>query len=244
MARFFVPASLLKQSECILTGDNAAHAKVMRLRAGDNITLCDGEGHECTAQITAVSGGAYSLQLGETKESSSEPFCRASVYMAYAKSDKIDHVVQKATELGAAQIVLFPSERCVSRPDAKSLKNKLERWQRIALSAAEQSGRGYIPQVLTCESYEEALSRASQADTFFFFYENERQRSIGAILQDEKPRTLSLMSGPEGGFEPSEVEQAFAAGAHVCTLGPRILRCETAPLCALSVCMFALGEYD
>ena len=244
MARFFVPASLLEQPMCTLTGENAAHAKVMRLRVGDTVTLCDGAGRECTAEIIAASGGSYELQLGEVKESSSEPSCRASVYMAYAKSDKIDHVVQKATELGAAEIVLFPSERCVSRPDAKSLKNKLERWQRVALSAAEQSGRGCIPQVVTCESYAEALSRAAQADTFFFFYENERERSIGAILQEEKPRTLSLMSGPEGGFELSEVEKAFAAGAHVCTLGPRILRCETAPLCALSVCMFALGEYD
>ena len=244
MARFFVPASLLEQPTCLLTGDNAAHAKVMRLRVGDSITLCDGEGHECCAEITAASGGEYALQLGPVQESSSEPSCRASVYMAYAKSDKIDHVVQKATELGAAEIVLFPSERCVSRPDAKSAKNKAERWQRIALSAAEQSGRGCIPQVIICDSYAEALSRAAQADTFFFFYENERERSIGAILKDEAPRTLSLMSGPEGGFEPSEVEKAFAAGAHVCTLGPRILRCETAPLCALSVCMFALGEYD
>jgi len=244
MARFFVSASLLAQPDCVLTGDNAAHAKVMRLRTGDLVTLCDGEGYECSAEITSVSGGTYCLKLSEIKESSSEPFCRASVYMAYAKSDKIDHVVQKATELGAAEIVLFPSERCVSRPDAKSAKNKAERWQRIALSAAEQSGRGRIPQVVIFDSYSEALSRAAQADTFLFFYENERERSIGAILQDEKPRTLSLMSGPEGGFEPSEVEKAFAAGAHVCTLGPRILRCETAPLCALSVCMFALGEYD
>ena len=244
MARFFVPASLLEQPVCTLTGDNAAHAKVMRLRVGDSVILCDGIGHECTAEITALSGGAYELQLGEVKEASSEPSCRASVYMAYAKSDKIDHVVQKATELGVYEIVLFPSERCVSRPDAKSAKNKAERWQRIALSAAEQSGRGCIPQVLIMNSYDEALTRAAQADTFLFFYENERERSIGAILADEKPRTLSLMSGPEGGFEPSEVEKAFSAGAHVCTLGPRILRCETAPLCALSVCMFALGEYD
>lgn len=244
MARFFVPASLLDDPVCVLTGDNAAHAKVMRLRVGDSVTLCDGDGHECTGEITAATAGEYTLQLSEVRESSSEPFCRASVYMAYAKSDKIDHVVQKATELGAAEIVLFPSERCVSRPDAKSARNKAERWQRIALSAAEQSGRGRIPEVVICSSYSEALARAAGADTFLFFYENEREHSLGSILAAEQPKSLSLMSGPEGGFEPDEVQAALQQGAHVCTLGPRILRCETAPLCALSVCMFALGEYD
>ena len=243
MARFFVPASLLEQPMCTLSGENAAHAKVMRLRAGDTVTLCDGAGHECTAEILAASGGNYELQLGEVKDSSSEPSCRASVYMAYAKSDKIDHVVQKATELGAYEIVCFPSARCVSRPDEKSLKKKLERWQKIAASAAEQSGRGMIPRVEVLPSFAEALKRGGETDLPMMFYENEQATTLHMALNSGEWKTAALLTGPEGGLEEKEVAQAMAAGWKVCTLGKRILRCETAPLCALSAVMYAAGEF-
>ena len=136
----------------------------------------------------------------------------------------------------------FPSARCVSRPDERSLKKKLERWQKIAASAAEQSGRGRIPQVIALKSLSEALSRASQADKALMFYEHEEALTLKMALAGTY-RTVSLLTGPEGGLEEGEVAQARVAGMQVCTLGKRILRCETAPLCALSAVMYDAGEF-
>ena len=152
-------------------------------------------------------------------------------------------MIQKATELGAYEIVAFPSSRCVSRPDEKSLAKKMERWQKIAASAAEQSGRGYIPKVLTVDSYKAALNRAAEADKAILLYENERATTLKMALEEEKFSTISLLTGPEGGLEPKEVEMAKDMDLHICTLGSRILRCETAPLCALSAVMYATGEF-
>ena len=183
------------------------------------------------------------LEIKERRESTSEASVRVSVYMAFPKADKLEHVIQKATELGAYEIVAFPSARCISKPDDKSLKKKLERWQKIAASAAEQSGRGRIPQVLTLGSYKEALQRAAQADKALMFYENEQAVTLKMALSEGSYRSVSLLTGPEGGLEEREVEQAREVGLQVCTLGKRILRCETAPLCALSAVMFDAGEF-
>ena len=163
--------------------------------------------------------------------------------MAFSKGDKFEHVVQKATELGVCELVAFPSARCVSKPDEKSLKKKLERWQKIAASAAEQCGRGYIPQVIVLDSYAKALEAAAKADKAILFYENERAVTLKMALEEKTYETISLLTGPEGGLEEREVEQARDAGLQICTLGSRILRCETAPLCALSAVMYQSGEF-
>ena len=152
-------------------------------------------------------------------------------------------MIQKATELGAFEIIAFPSARCVSRPDEKSLKKKLERWQKIAESAAEQSGRGRIPTVMALSSYNEAIQRAVKADISILFYENERSFTLREALNQYPYESISLLTGPEGGLEENEVRAALTAGMCVCTLGNRILRCETAPLCALSAVMYDSGEF-
>ncbi len=243
MTRFFVEAPVLEQEMPVLSGENAAHAKVLRLKAGEQLLLCDGQGWERVCTVVEAAPGIYTLQGGEKRPSVSEAAVQVSVYMALPKADKLEHVIQKATELGAYEIVAFPSARCVSRPDEKSLKKKLERWQKIAASAAEQSGRGRIPQVVVLGSYAEALHRAARADKAILFYENEQATTLHMALSAGAFRTISLLSGPEGGLEESEVAQAQAAGLSVCTLGKRILRCETAPLCALSAVMYHCSEF-
>ncbi len=242
MVRFFVTAEQFCSDAPELTGENAQHAKVLRLKEGEQVLLCDGEGQECLCRIAAAEGGQYRLSVQERRPSEAEAAVRVSVYMAFPKADKLEHVIQKATELGAYEIVAFPSARCVSRPDEKSLKKKLERWQKIASSAAEQSGRGRIPAVLVLGSYSEALARAAQADKALLFYENEQSLTLKAALRGNY-RRVSLLTGPEGGLEEKEVAQARDAGLQVCTLGKRILRCETAPLCALSAVMYDAGEF-
>lgn len=243
MTRFFIAPDEMAGDCPALTGENARHAAVLRLRAGEEVILCDGEGQECRCAVLENRGGEYLLETLERRPSPTEPEVRVSVYMAHAKADKLEHVIQKATELGAYEILAFPAARCVARPEEKSLPKKLERWQRIARSAAEQSGRGRIPRVEALGSYAQALARAAQADLGLLFYENEHARTLRQALEGKPFQTVSLLTGPEGGLEPGEVEQARRAGLEICTLGSRILRCETAPLCALSAVMFASGEF-
>lgn len=243
MTRFFVTPEELQPDFLVLTRENAQHAKVLRLKNGEEVLVCDGQGRECVCAVSDVSPGQISLVVRKRQESETEAGVRVSVYMAFSKGDKLEHVIQKATELGAYEIVAFPSARCVSRPDEKSLRNKLERWQKIAASAAEQSGRGRIPRVVAVSSYGAALERAARADKALLFYENEQATTLRMALESGSYTSVSLMTGPEGGLEPSEVAQAAAAGLTICTLGKRILRCETAPLCALSAVMYDAGEF-
>ncbi len=241
MVRFFMDPEELAGESLTLAGENAQHAKVLRLKVNEEVLLCDGEGRECLCRIADI--GTWTLDVLERRESVTEAAVKVSVYMAFPKADKLEHVIQKATELGAYEIIAFPSVRCISKPDEKSLKKKLERWQKIAASAAEQSGRGRIPQVLVSPSFSEALSRAAQADKALMFYENEQAVTLKMALTSSPYQTVSILTGPEGGLEEKEVQQARDAGLQVCTLGKRILRCETAPLCALSAIMYDAGEF-
>ena len=241
MVRFFVTPEELDSNVLTLRGENAQHAKVLRLKEGEQVLVCDGQGREALCRIREA--GSWELCVDEIRESISEAAVQVRVYLAFPKADKLEHVIQKATELGAYEIIAFPSARCVSKPDEKSLKKKLERWQKIAASAAEQSGRGRIPGVRVLPGLKETLEEAAQADKALLFYENEHAVTLKMALSESAYRTVSLLTGPEGGLEEREVEQARNAGLQVCTLGKRILRCETAPLCALSAVMYDAGEF-
>ena len=241
MTRFFVDPDVFDRDTMVLSGENAQHAKVLRLKEGEIILVCDGQGQECVCRVSQTATEIV-LSVEDRRSSVSGPVVDVSAYVASPKADKLEHVIQKATELGAREIIAFPSSRCVSRPDEKSLKKKLERWQKIALSVAQQSGRGRIPQVLVLNSFSAALSRAAQSDRALLFYENEDAYTLKMALEGSY-RTVSLMVGREGGLEEAEVSQAQEAGLKICSLGKRILRCETAPLCALSAVMYDAGEF-
>lgn len=243
MIRFFVSPEELFGEHIFLNGENAQHAKVLRLKTGEEVLLCDGEGKEALCEVERFSGGELEVVVQQFRESATEPKVKVSIYMAFPKADKLEHVIQKATELGALEIVAFPTSRCISKPDMKSLQKKLERWQKIAASASEQSGRGLIPEVIVLSSYQEALERARKADKALLFYEHEEAVTLHMALNQGTYSSVSLLTGPEGGLEVDEVEQARKAGLDICTLGKRILRCETAPLCALSAVMYASGEF-
>jgi 16S rRNA (uracil1498-N3)-methyltransferase len=241
MVRFFVEPAEAQQEQIQLTGENAQHAKVLRLKNNEQVLVCDGAGREALCRVT--DGNEWLLSREEIRESDTEAAVQVRVYLAFPKADKLEHVIQKATELGAYEIIAFPSARCVSKPDEKSLKKKLERWQKIAASAAEQSGRGRIPHVRVLPGYAAALEEAAKSDKALLFYENEHAVTLKMALSESPYRTVSLLTGPEGGLEEREVQQARNAGLQVCTLGKRILRCETAPLCALSAVMYDAGEF-
>ena len=222
MVRFFVSPEELDGEVVSLKGENAQHAKVLRLKVNEPVLVCDGAGREALCRIRET--GDWELSVEEIRASTSEAAVKVRVYLAFPKADKLEHVIQKATELGAYEIIAFPSARCVSKPDDKS-------------------GRGRIPQVRVLPGYAAALEEAAQSDKALLFYENEQAVTLKMALTQSPYETVSLLTGPEGGLEEREVEQARAAGLQVCTLGKRILRCETAPLCALSAVMYDAGEF-
>lgn len=244
MPRFFMPQALPGSAALTLTGENAAHAKVLRLKPGEHVVVCDGRGTDFFCVVQGAAAGEVLLDVEREELSKAEPPVLCSVYMAFSKAEKLEHVIQKATELGAYEIVAFPSSRCVARPDEKAVAKKLERWQKIAASAAEQSGRGRIPQVRALSSFHAAVDEAAMCDLALFPYENEKTRALGSFLSGGSYRTISIMTGPEGGFSEEEVALAGQKNMKICSLGPRILRCETAPLCALTAVLFACGALE
>ena len=244
MTRFFVSPEEMISDQVILSGENATHAKVLRLKPGENILICDGQGNECICSVEDFSDGKLKVNVLKRQNSSSEAAIKASVYVAFPKSDKLEHVIQKATELGAYEIVTFPSSRCIAKLTDKDKVKKLERWQKIAASAAEQSGRGRIPDVIILSSYKDALKHAvDSSDKAILFYENETAVTLHMALENKSFSSISLITGPEGGLDPAEITIAKEKGVEICTLGKRILRCETAPLCALSAVMYATGDF-
>lgn len=242
MPRFFI-AGAPQDGIVTITGDDAHHiARVLRMKPGEALTACDGAGTDYRCVFERSEGGAAVCRVEGAEPSRGEPSVRATLFMALPKGDKMDFIVQKATELGASAIVPFAAARSVSRPDEKSMAKKTARWQKIAREAAMQCGRGAIPTVGACVPFAEAVRRAAALDLALFLYENERQNGVRAALSAERFATVGLMIGPEGGFEPDEAQDAQAAGMRSVSLGSRILRCETAPLAALTAVMYESGN--
>ena len=160
--------------------------------------------------------------------------------MALPKGDKMEFIVQKAVELGVSRIVPYLSKNCVSRPD--KTEKKVERWRKIAAEAAKQCGRGRLPEVAAVVSVAQAIAQAAESETALFFYENEKPTGLHDALAGGVKDTVSLMVGPEGGFDPAEAKAAVDAGLQSVSLGTRILRCETAPIAALAAVLYAGGN--
>lgn len=240
MPRFFV-AGQPENGLLTLHGENAHHAgRVLRLRSGELVTLCDGKGTDFDCTIESVEKDAVVCRMQSSHPAETEPKQRLTLFMALPKGDKMDFIVQKAVELGVREIVPYLSKNCVSRPD--KTEKKVERWQKIALEAAKQCGRGYLPAVGAVIPFEQAAAQAAQSETALFFYEHEKQTGLRDALADGVGETVSLLIGPEGGFAPEEAALAVDAGLKSVSLGTRILRCETAPVAALAAVLYAGGN--
>lgn len=242
MARFFITASNIFGGVAYMNAQDLDHIRALRIRKGESFTICDGEGNDYTCRLADDGGGARA-EIISSQPSAGEPTVYCTVYAALSKGDKLESVIQKSVELGAAEIAVFPSDRCVSRPDGAALIKKTARWQKISEEAAKQSGRGRIPAVTVIPSFSAAIAQAAVADLPLFFYEDETRLGLKDALESKpSPRTVSIVTGPEGGFEPMEAQHAVDSGMLSVTMGPRILRCETAPLCALSAVMLHTGN--
>ena len=224
----------------LLGGEDGRHiARSLRMRPGEVLTLCDCRGTDYDGVIDAIDGESVTVRILGSRPCAAEPSLSAVLYQCLPKLDKFDLVVQKSVELGVSRIVPVLSMRCVSRPDAKSLAKKLERWNRIAAEAAKQSGRGILPPVSPTLPFEQAVREAESAGGVnLLFYEGGgvpiRER-IG-----EATRTASLFIGPEGGFAEEEIALAKENGITPITLGKRILRTETAGMTTTAILLYEL----
>jgi 16S rRNA (uracil1498-N3)-methyltransferase len=239
LARFFVAATNIFGGVACLGAKEAAHLRALRIRRGEHFTVCDGQGTDYICRLREINDGGAEAEIIATEPSSGEPSVDVTVYAAFSKGDKLETTVQKAVELGASSIVVFPAARCVSRPSAASMVTKTARLQKIAEEAAKQARRGKVPDVTVAPSFEHAVKSAASRDLALFLYENEKDGDIRSVLKSKTGvKTLAIMTGPEGGFEPHEADFAEQHGMRKTGLGPRILRCETAPLAALTAVMY------
>ncbi len=239
MPRFFTET--IDENKGIITGDDAKHiAKVLRMHPGEKLVACDCQGKDYDCVIESLTDKEVELSVEKAYPSETEPSVRVTLYQAMPKSDKMELIIQKAVELGVSAIVPVQTKRCVSRPDAKSMAKKLERYNRIALEAAKQCGRGRIPAVLPMLDFGEAIKAMKEDQRAFLFYENSTSSFRKELEQGVN--SVSIMVGAEGGFEEEEVQKALELGIASLSLGKRILRCETAPLAALSIIMYETGN--
>ena len=248
MPKFFAPEAAPGARFLVLTGENAAHARVLRLKAGESVTVCDAKGTDFQCVISDIAPEQVSLVVQSEAPSRAEPGVFCSVYMAFAKAEKLEHVVQKATELGAGEIVAFPSSRCVARLDEKTLAKKLERWQKIAREAVKQCARVHAPEVKLPRKLSAMKEELNALDVLIVPWEDARDGSIAQCLApfaDRESISVGILIGPEGGIAPEEAEWLTReANAKLVTLGPRILRTETAAIASQTIVMALRGEME
>ncbi len=223
------------ENRIILDGEQARHiAKSLRMRVGDMLTVTDGKGSDFGCQIDEIGKNTVTLTVCYKQASDSEPSCKVTIYQGVPKGSKLEDIIQKCTELGAVRIVPTLTKRCVSRPDEKGARRKNERYRKIALEAAQQSGRGIVPEISEQMALKEAVQN-DESELKILFYEGGGERLKSLVRSDVQ--SVSVYIGPEGGFDEAEVELLRENGAQVATLGRRILRTQTAPVAALSAIM-------
>jgi len=223
-----------------LTGDDARHiGRSLRMKCGENLTVCcNGIDHNCI--ITQITDDTVYLNLVESIPCSAEPNVEITLFQAAPKSEKLEMIVQKSVELGVSRVVPFISRRCISRPDEKDFRKKQLRLQKISEEAAKQSGRGIIPEISEIMTFRQMIAEIKSLDICTVLYEGGGKPFRNVDFNGKK--RIGVVIGSEGGFDSEEVESLISEGAEAVWLGKRILRCETAPLAAMSVIMFLTGN--
>ena len=236
MPRFFVNKENIEDDKVRLVGQDAFHiARSLRMAVGDEITVSDGDGREYLCKLSSIRDEDCLAKVESERDSSSEPRSEITLYMAYPKGDKLETVVQKAVELGVTSIVPFISSRCIKRPPEDKADKQTQRLSKIATEAAKQCGRGRLPTVEKPISIGAVAGAVSNYELTLFCYEGEGTRSLRDVLESAKlPKKIAVIVGSEGGFSPEEAKTLTENGAVAVNLGPRILRCETAPDYVLS----------
>ena len=244
MHRFFVPQ--LYNEEMYIEGVDARHiSKVLRMQPGAQLQIVSDDGVSAVAEITAIDSERVTVRCLEKLAESHEPRVKLVLAQGLAKGEKMDFIIQKAVEMGAYSVIPVAMEHSVVRLDGAKAAKKVERWQKIAESAAKQSKRDIIPEVQAVQSMTEMLAKCA-CQTKIIAYECEDRLSLKAALKAAEEAggisELLLIIGPEGGISEAELEQARQAGAVPVSLGRRILRAETAGLVAISAIFYETGD--
>lgn len=242
MANFYIDKEQINENNAVITGEEAQHiSRVLRMKKGDNVTLCDGEGCFYEAVLSDFSEKSVTAEILSSRRAETEPAVQITVFQGVPKNPKLETIVQKATEIGVVRIVPMDTVRAVAKLDKDS---KVDRLRKIAKEAAKQSKRGIVPEVSSGVSFKDAVKMAAAADLAIIPYEEENEVSLKKALQGRTPRTVSIMIGPEGGFDKQEIQLAKESGIISVTLGKRILRTETAPLVVSAAVLYELGEME
>jgi len=235
MPRFFTEHA--DENQIVITGEDARHiGRSLRMRTGEMLIVCScGIDYQC--EIVKITDSEVFLHPVEIHPCASEPNIYLTLYQAVPKQDKLAEIVQKATELGVSEIVPVLTSHCIARPDQNEFRKKQDRLQKIAVSAAKQSGRGMIPKIHSLHTWKQALASMQSQNLSIMLYEEK-----GGIRFEDIPfagqTNIGLFIGSEGGISEEEAQQASEAGLYRVWLGNRILRCETAPAAAIAILMY------
>lgn len=241
MPKFFIDETAYQNDKIVITGEDYHHIiKVHRKKIGDEITLCDGKGMDMQCEIREITKDGIFLSILEQYACKAEPKTKIILFQGIPKQGKMETIIQKTTELGVFSVVPVQMHRSVVRLDKKDTKKK-ERWQRVALEAAKQCGRGYIPVIDDVITFEEAIEKMEQMQYAFMPYENETKHTLSEVLPSDI-NEIGIIIGPEGGFEQSEVEFALSKGIKTVTLGERILRTETVGAALLPIILYHMND--
>ncbi len=245
MHKFFVPKDSIADNVAIISGEDVKHIyKVLRLKVLDKVNVNNCEGKEYIGEISLIDKTQVVVNLLQENAINNESPIEVYLFQGMPKSTKMDLIVQKNTELGVKAITPIITERVVVKAELKEFK-KVDRWNRIALEACKQSKRSLVPQINIPIEFDHLLEELKHMDLVVVPYENQEGYGIKRLVKNIEKKHISkvaIIIGPEGGFEECEILKLKDAGAEIVTLGPRILRTETAGLTCLSLIMYELGD--
>ena len=248
MRRFFVTTEAIQGDTVVFDAELARHmGKVLRLSSGEQVTVSTGDGTAYLVQLDNFEKDSVTGHILERMENLQETELKVVLYQGMPKGDKLELIIQKCTELGVGAVVPVETSRSVVHLDSSKASKKLDRWQKIAQEASQQSKRVQVPMIGPYYNWKQLLKELEQAEGLtIVFWEDEQTQSLKALLrsQAEKPQRINLVVGPEGGLSEEEVEQLRALGAVSASLGKRILRTETAGMAGISMIMYEFDELE
>ncbi|OGP89007.1 MAG: hypothetical protein A2156_05015 [Deltaproteobacteria bacterium RBG_16_48_10] len=243
MARFYVPHPKVEDGILKVEGDEVKHIrKVLRLKRGDEVSIFDGSGKEYEGTIVEEGSFSVSIEVRNLFFSPAEPNLSITLAQSLLKGEKMDYLIQKATELGVKRIVPFISSRSIPLLEKAKRLGRHRRWEKIAIGASKQCGRGVLPQIDPPGDYPQILGSVPQDSLRLILWEKGGEKLREILKKKERENEIFFIVGPEGGLSQEEVEEAKRANFIPITLGERILRSETASLCLLSILQYEWGD--